>query len=71
MQQIMKESVIRINMKKIILILAVLTAICGGYYLYYMQSNKKMLSDFAHDLIDNSIKLNDVVTKYIKCDKEG
>ncbi len=71
MPQVMKEFVIKIIMKKVILILVVIITICGGYYFCYMQSNKKMLSDFAYDLNDNSVKLSDVIIKYIKCDKEG
>lgn len=56
-------------MKKAMLILAAVLAIYGGYYLY-MHSNKKILCDFAHNVIDNSIKLDNVIVKHIKCSKE-
>jgi hypothetical protein len=70
MQLVIQEPVIKIIMKKTILILTAILAICGGSYYYYMQSEKKMLCDFAHDVIDNSIKLDDVIVKHIKCSKE-
>lgn len=58
-------------MKKIILIIATILVLSGGYYYYYMQSEKKMLKDFASDMINHSIKTNDIVDKYLECDKLG
>ena len=58
-------------MKKTILILTAILAICGGSYYYYMQSEKKMINDFAHDITNNSIKLEDIIKKHIKCSKKS
>lgn len=58
-------------MKKIISILTVLSLIGGGYYLYYMQSDKKLVNDFAYEVFENSVQTEDIIIKYMKCNKIG
>ncbi|TDE06658.1 hypothetical protein [Flavobacterium hiemivividum] len=36
-----------------------------------MQSDKKLLKDFAYEVVDDSVKLEDVVEKYVKYTAEG
>ncbi|MNF96554.1 hypothetical protein D3C84_793480 [compost metagenome] len=57
--------------KSILIIITAILVLSGGYYYYYMQSEKKMLKDFAYDTINHSIKTNDIVDKYLECDKLG
>lgn len=56
-------------MKKIISILVLSSILCIGYYCYYINSDKKLLKDFAFEVVDNSVKLNDIINKYMICDK--
>lgn len=58
-------------MKNLLLILTVILALSIGYYLYYLQSDKKLLKDFAYAVVDDSVKLEDVVEKYVKYTAEG
>jgi hypothetical protein len=58
-------------MKKTILILVGILAICGGYYYHNTQNEKKMLIDFAYEVVDHNVKINDIATKYIKYNKLG
>ena len=58
-------------MKKTILILVGILSICGGYYYRYTQSDKKLLIDFAYEMVDNNVNINDIATKYIKYNKLG
>jgi hypothetical protein len=55
-----------LTMKKILLILTIILALTMSYYLYYLHSDKKIIKDFANEIVDDSIKLEDVLTKYIK-----
>lgn len=70
MRLAIKELVIKIDMKKTILISIAILAICGSSCCY-LQSDKKMIYDFASEVVDNTVEIDDVVAKYIKCDKMG
>lgn len=58
-------------MKKIILILTLIIALSISYYLYYLQSDKKILENFACELVDDSVKPEDLITKHIKHTEKG
>ncbi|MDP3681973.1 MAG: hypothetical protein Q8R22_14175 [Flavobacterium sp.] len=58
-------------MKKTILILIAILAVCAGSYYYYMQSDKKMINDFACDVTNGAIKLEDVINKYLLYNKDS
>jgi hypothetical protein len=72
MQLIIQELAIKIIMKKTISILiAILTICAGSYYYYYMQSDKKMINDFACDVTNDAIKLEDVINSNLLCSKNS
>ena len=58
-------------MKKVILILTVILLVGGGFYSYYLNSNKKLVKDFACDVFETSVKPEDIIAKYMKCNKIG
>lgn len=58
-------------MKKIILILTLISAFSISYYLYYLQSDKKFLENFANEVVDDSIKTENIITKYVKHTAKG
>lgn len=58
-------------MKKTISSIAILTIISLIYYFNYLQSDKKLLSDFAHEVVDSSTILDTVIVKYVECNKVG
>lgn len=55
-------------MKNKILIIALILVISVGYYLYYMQSDKKILNDFAYKVVGDSVKLEKVIDTYLNYD---
>lgn len=58
-------------MKKIILILTLISAFSISYYLYYLHSDKKILENFANEVVDDSIKTENIITKYVKHTVKG
>lgn len=58
-------------MKKTILVIVVFATICLGYCYKSVQRNKKLIFDFAYEMVNVSIPINNVVSKHIECDKIG
>jgi hypothetical protein len=58
-------------MKKILLIFTLILAISVSYYLYYLQSDKKILENFACEVVDDSVKPEDLITKQIQHTEKG
>jgi hypothetical protein len=58
-------------MKKGILTLTIVLALAFGYYLYYTQSDKNLLKNFADEVVQDSIKTEEIVIKYVKHSEKG
>lgn len=70
MLRIILEIVIKKNMKKIFIILLLITTIFGGVY-FYMKNEKRILKGFACEMVDDTIKTEDIINKYLLCDKRA
>jgi hypothetical protein len=57
-------------MKKIVAITLVLF-FCGGYFYYYMKSDKKLLTDFANQIVDESISIDSIIENSVKYTEKG
>lgn len=57
-------------MKKIIGITLILF-FCGGFFYYYMKSDKKLLNDFANQIVDKSISIDSIVENSVKYTEKG
>jgi hypothetical protein len=58
-------------MKKIIFFLVVAILILFSISKLYTSPEKKMLRDFANDVINENVKLEKIIDKYIICDKRA
>jgi hypothetical protein len=58
-------------MKKPIFILAIISVLSICYYLYYLQSDKIILKNFANAVVDDSISVENILTKYVKYTEKG
>lgn len=58
-------------MKKLTLTVTIVLALACGYYLYYTQSDKNLLKDFAYEVVDDSTSVDDVILKYVTHTKKG
>lgn len=57
-------------MKKIFLLIAIVIMTSGGYY-YYLKSDKKVLKNFANELVDESNSTKSIIKKYVKYTEKG
>lgn len=57
-------------MKKIFLLIAIVIMASGGYY-YYLKSDKKILKNFATELVDESNTTKSIIKKYVKYTEKG
>lgn len=57
-------------MKKIVAVTLVLF-FCGGYFYYYMKSDKKLLKDFANQIVDKSISIDSIIENSVKYTEKG
>ena len=58
-------------MKKILIILTISLVLGTSYYFYLMQSDKILLKDFSAELVDDSIKTDEIVSKFVKNTAKG
>lgn len=71
-QQAIMEPVIKNTfMKKLIYISLIIISFCLCYYIYYIKSDKKILKDFAYEVVDDSTSVDDVILKYVTHTKKG
>lgn len=57
-------------MKKTILILIAITSISGVLF-FYLQREKIIIKDFACEVINDNIKLEDIINSYLLCNKNS
>lgn len=57
-------------MKKIVA-LALVLFFCGGYFYYYMKSDKKILKDFANQIVDKSTSIDSIIENSVKYTEKG
>ncbi|MFH6943979.1 hypothetical protein [Flavobacterium sp. FlaQc-50] len=57
-------------MKKIVALTLVLF-FCGGYFYYYMKSDKKILKDFANQIVDKSTSIDSIIENSVKYTGKG
>ena len=58
-------------MKKILIILGISLVLGTSYYFYFMQSDKILLKDFYAEIANDSIKTDEIVSKFVKNTSKG
>ena len=58
-------------MKNLLITIGISLVLGTSYYFYFMQSDKILLKDFSAELVDDSIKTDEIVSKFVKNTAKG
>ena len=58
-------------MKNLLITIGISLVLGTSYYIYFKQSDKILLKDFSAELVDDSIKTDEIVSKFVKNTAKG